>query len=690
MWTGIFENRNRKISSLVKLGSCLGRSLRENVELFSVDEDVAIYLTESDKVIRGTVTVNDNTCRLDDIEVEDADLFKDNEKFTQFVEKQVGDFVHNIFENDYIKAKGGLQKVLNLWESGLKFNKVTQRLEEKAEKFNQSNKILGTEEFSKLMEIAPQLSDFLQKNKDKIQNISEIRNAIKLSNTVATAFDWPKITIEQLAENKSYQLKDSHASTIYDMVCRQETVKRELLEAKRNFSNIWATNPKFGNLVEHLYGEDNEEFLASLAEVIVEIPYLAFASKKQIAETIDNSLGLAEDSPIPSKDIKKFASKIFELKKPVKLSLIRMLNEKYGINIQNLKEPPSFKNLLNTQVVVFETMQRISPKQSIQKQVLSEVVTMLKTKNGIESIDVNDFLHKTFEDAGYTDILEENNLLNYLDFDRVANDLGQIGDILRMLKAKAGDEGGGMGGEMQPGMEQGGGQEGAPGMPPDMGVQGQEGESMPVPGGGAPQMGQEEPLDAANEMGDEDVEAGLGGMDAEEAAMGAEEEFGAEAGQGEMPLEPGLDPGMEEPGSEGEQMAKPGMGDEEMMGGAEPGMEEFGDEMEGEMGEEEVAPEEVDKEEIIAAMSELEELLADLSAELDGADAMGGEEEMMEPGMEGEEEFGGEEEMGEEEEMMEPEMGGEEELDVDGDGESDLPPKKKMMGKKGKKPFPPK
>jgi hypothetical protein len=375
----------------------LGRSLRENVELFSVDGDVAIYLTESDKVIRGTITVTESVCRLDDIEVEDADLFKDNKKFNSFVKKQVGAFVHNIFESDYTKAKGGLQKVLNLWENGLKFNKVTQRLEEKAEKFNHTNKIIESDEFVKLLEIAPKLTTFLQENKEKIQNISEIRNAIKLSNTVATAFDWPKITVEQLAEDKSYRLRDSHSSTIYDMVCRQETVKRELLEAKRNFANIWATNPKFGDLVEHLYLKDNDKFLGALAEVIAEIPYLAFASKKQISETIENSLGLSEESPIPSKDIKKFASKIFELKKPVKVSLVRMLNEKYGINIQNLKEPPSFKNLLNTQVVVFETLQRISPKQSVQKQVLSEVVDMLKTKNGIESIDVNDFLHKTFE-----------------------------------------------------------------------------------------------------------------------------------------------------------------------------------------------------------------------------------------------------------------------------------------------------
>ena len=33
-----------------------------------------------------------------------------------------------------------------------------------------------------------------------------------------------------------------------------------------------------------------------------------------------------------------------------------MLNEKYGISVQNLKDIPTFKSLLNTQVLIFEAL----------------------------------------------------------------------------------------------------------------------------------------------------------------------------------------------------------------------------------------------------------------------------------------------------------------------------------------------
>jgi len=49
MFNYLFENRNSTVTHLLKLGDCLGRSLRENVELFSIDgekKEVA-FLTEA-------------------------------------------------------------------------------------------------------------------------------------------------------------------------------------------------------------------------------------------------------------------------------------------------------------------------------------------------------------------------------------------------------------------------------------------------------------------------------------------------------------------------------------------------------------------------------------------------------------------------------------------------------------------
>ena len=61
MFSNLFEERDKTITHLVKLGDCLGRSLRENVSLFSInsqDGEVS-FLTSSDKVITGKYTMGD-------------------------------------------------------------------------------------------------------------------------------------------------------------------------------------------------------------------------------------------------------------------------------------------------------------------------------------------------------------------------------------------------------------------------------------------------------------------------------------------------------------------------------------------------------------------------------------------------------------------------------------------------------
>ena len=61
MFDHIFENRDKKVTNLIRLGDCLGRSLRENVILFSIDDrnSRVSYLTESEKVITGEFDVKD-------------------------------------------------------------------------------------------------------------------------------------------------------------------------------------------------------------------------------------------------------------------------------------------------------------------------------------------------------------------------------------------------------------------------------------------------------------------------------------------------------------------------------------------------------------------------------------------------------------------------------------------------------
>ena len=98
MFENLFERRDKKVASLLKLGACLGRSLRENVALFSVDSGSkrAIYVTESDKVISGKYNLEDDNISLTDLEVSDSALFQDGKKFDGLVRGKISNFVKSL------------------------------------------------------------------------------------------------------------------------------------------------------------------------------------------------------------------------------------------------------------------------------------------------------------------------------------------------------------------------------------------------------------------------------------------------------------------------------------------------------------------------------------------------------------------------------------------------------------------
>ena len=82
----IFENRNNTLKSVIKLADCLGRSLRENLEIFSIDSEnkSVAYLTEKGTVLSGKYTLGPDIL-LEDIKVRDSDTFTDNNIFDSFV-----------------------------------------------------------------------------------------------------------------------------------------------------------------------------------------------------------------------------------------------------------------------------------------------------------------------------------------------------------------------------------------------------------------------------------------------------------------------------------------------------------------------------------------------------------------------------------------------------------------------------
>jgi hypothetical protein len=435
----MYENRDKKVALLIKLGDCLGRSLRENVVLFSIDgaNNTVTYITESDRVISGSFQI-DKDVTLKNIKVQDSSIFKEDNLYQEFVNEKVSSFVGNIYADDYKGADNSFNELLSLWENRLKFDTVQNKLAIKTQKFNESQRIVTTPEFLRFLEIRPQIINFLQQNYNKVSKVPEIKNAINLSNTIAEGFNFPFITYDELANSETYVLNDGNSETIYEMVCRQELVKKELLESKKEFDTIWATSPSIQKLASCIFEED-EKIVEALSEAIKEIPYIALASKNNLFKVFNSALADIDGIGVSEKDIQKFASKIFEAKKEVKDYLINTLNEKFGVNVQNLQEPPSFKSLVNTQVVIFETISRLAPNGSIIKKTLNELSEAIKSKSGVEAIDVNNIIYDMFIKAGYAQVLDENRMLSkyaQVDFRRIASDLSDITSVINSMKDK--------------------------------------------------------------------------------------------------------------------------------------------------------------------------------------------------------------------------------------------------------------
>lgn len=442
MFSKLFEERDKTISLLVKLGDCLSRSLRENVTLFSIDSNNSqvTYLSESNKVISGDFKIDEDV-KINKIKVQDSSIFEDGQEYDSFVNEKIHSFVEGIHYGEYSSADNSFDDILSLWENRLKLGSVQRRLYEKTTRLESLENILESAEFQKLVEISPQLTEFLSENTDKISSVPEIKNAVNLSNSVSQAFDFPYLSYEDLEESKSYTLKDGVSPSIYEMICRQELVKKELVESKKNFDLIWADNAAIRKLSSMIF-ESDEKVVGALSEALKEVPYLALASKKNLHQTFNNCLSQVDGIGVSEKDIQGFASRIFEYKKEVKEMFIESINEKYGVNIQNLQEPASFKSLANTQVVIFESLSRLAPKGSVLKQVLSEMAVFMKGKAGVETIDVNTFLFETFCESGYGQLLDEaaaSPKEKKIDFKRVAKNLGDAQDVITSLQKQTGD-----------------------------------------------------------------------------------------------------------------------------------------------------------------------------------------------------------------------------------------------------------
>jgi hypothetical protein len=638
MLTNIFESRNKTFLNLVKLGDYLARSLRENVELFSVDNGSVTYLTESGYIVRGDIA--DNGLAIQNLAVDGADILEDSKLCNKLINKKITLLMADILENDLHTAQNSFDGILNLWETKLNFDRTKKRLAEKSERFNESLNIINTPQFQRLIECKNELVKVL-KESDTFISRPEVRSTVKLSSIISKSFNIPRITLDEITESGEYKIPKTVNHTLYDHLCKQELVSKELFESKQNFDTIWITNDKIQKLPSFIY-ESNENVMQLIAEIVTEIPYFAMATKKQLNALVEGNLDLlTTNNSVTDKDIKEFVGKIFEFKKPVKTYITKVLNEKYGVNVQNLTATPTFDSLIKTQTLIFEAIARISPKNSNLRRALLEFSDMIKTKTGVESIDVTDLLSLIFEECEYSTSINETSLLNYLNFSKVADDLGKIGQVLKMIQAGAAD-GGGMEGAIGDALGGMGGEEGM------------EDGQMEPDGGELAGMGGEEGSELDMDTEENPMLAG----DPEEAAMQAQMDGD---GEGEEGMEGAPEEGLE--GMEG-------------LGGEEEGMEGMEGEEEGDAlddGEVEFT----EKDDLIDNLAELEDLIATLKGDLDLGD-------------EGGEEFGDEEgevdiDVGEE--GASGEEDGDVDINIDSDDDEGESEEEEAPKKKSKPPF---
>ena len=340
MLTNLFESRNKTFLNLVKLGDYIGRSLRENVELFSVDDNSVTYLTESGKAIRGNF--DRSALNLTNIKVENANIFENKEVYSKLVDKKVSNFLADILENDLENIQESFDSILGLWETRLHFDRAKSRLMAKSERFDEKLKITSTPEFQRLVEVRKDLVNLL-KESDNFINIPEIRNTIKLSSVISKSFNIPRISYETLSESKTYAIPTNVNHTLYDHLCKQELIAKEFIESKNDLEHVWVVNERVQKLPTFIY-ESDDNIMKLVAEIISDLPYFAMATKKQLTSLVESNLDLlVERNVVPAKDIKEFVAKIFEFKKPIRNYVVNLLNEKYGVNIQTLTDMPTFE-----------------------------------------------------------------------------------------------------------------------------------------------------------------------------------------------------------------------------------------------------------------------------------------------------------------------------------------------------------
>jgi hypothetical protein len=515
----LLENRNKNLTNLHKTADYLSRSLRENFKVFTVDsqEQKVQFLSENSNLITCNYKLKNSSIVLENLETDTVDNYLSAERIDGIVSKGITDFISDLRENRFDKADTSFTDVLNLFENRNDLDTLRYKFEKHTDSFEKNTNIIDSSEFRKLQEAQEAMKSFISENRETLMLNKELKDSVGIVNAMSNIFGSEvNLTLENVNNAKKLEIDLKEGNNLYEMVCKQELMRQELIESKENFAGIWSTNQAIQELASCIFSDD-KTLVETMEKVIEEVPYFSFATKSDLNETLTSIYEVNSTDAILKKDIKAFVSKIYETKKPVKEKLINLLSEKYGVNVANLKFVPTFSNLSKTHSVFFEVLS-MCMEEGILQDVTKDFAKFVGVKGGVEVLDVNDIIQECLVSSDEN--LNENAILvNYIDVPRLTQDLSQVIDVLGTLTgaSEMGEEEMGMDEEI-PEEELG---EEVPEEELGEEVPGEElGEEVPEG-----EMGEEVPEeDMGEEVPEEELEEPMPGEESEEALADPEAE----------------------------------------------------------------------------------------------------------------------------------------------------------------------
>ena len=429
----LLENRNKNLTNLHKAADYLSRSLRENFKVFTVDSQAGTvqFLSENNNLITGKYRIKDSAIVLEGLSTDTVDNYLSPERIDGVVADGISNFISDLRENRFDKADTSFTDVLNLFEDRNDLDTLRYKFEKHVNTFDSNTSIIDSGEFRKIQEAKDALKSFISENRETLMQNKDLKDSAGIVKAMSNVFKAEEtLTLENINTVDNLEIDLKEGNNLYEMVCQQELMRQELIESKENFAGVWSTNQAIQELASCIFSTD-KSLIESIEKVIEEVPYFTFATKTDLNETLTSIYEVNSTDTVLKKDIKKFVSKIYETKKPVKDKLVELLSEKYGVNVTNLKFVPTFSNLSKTHSVFFEVLS-MCMEEGILQDVTKDFSKFLGSKGGVEVLDVNDFIKECVESSDEN--LNENAILvNYIDVPRLTKDLSQVIDVLGTL-----------------------------------------------------------------------------------------------------------------------------------------------------------------------------------------------------------------------------------------------------------------